>query len=176
MNKNIIYEFLLLVVPLFVFFFVILVVVAKPFEVSGDSMYPTLKNGEKIFAQNVSYNFGDKIARGDIVVVQHPEYKESFLVKRVIALPEDSIEFSNGVIYINGIVIDENYLPEGTKTLAYGNFEADTVYNIPADKYLVLGDNRDSSSDSRAFGYFDINKIEGKVYTVYLPLNSIRIL
>lgn len=175
-TKSFILEFLLLVIPLFLFFFIIFILVLTPFEITGNSMFETLKENEKIFAEKITYEALSKPPkRGDIVVVKNPK-KEGFLIKRVIGLPTENIEFSNGRVYINGIALNEDYLKENIKTKGSVFLKEDIVYEIPQNKYVLLGDNRMQSTDSRTLGFFDFADFEGKVFIVYYPINSIRII
>lgn len=91
-------------------------------------------------------------------------------IKRVIAVEGDWVQIKDGKVYINGEVIQEDYLPEGTITkLAYYNNIV-----VPEDYVFVMGDNRDESMDSRVFGCIPLDKVEGKVIFRYWPLNEIE--
>lgn len=156
--------------------------IATPNQVEGDSMAPILNSGELIitdkidnFLVNVSSNLGTGYQRGDIVVFQKPKYKD--FVKRIVGLPGEKISIKNGHVFVNEIELKEDYVLEHT-TLG-GDFlssEGPEIL-IPEDRYLVLGDNRIDSLDSRYNDIGLINKawIKGRVILKYWPLSSFTI-
>ena len=125
--------------------------IVTPIQVNGDSMDPTLKDGDLMLLNRLSYNFGS-INRFDIVVV---DKEDSYIIKRVIGLPGEIVKFEDNKLYINDEEIEEYYLDDTVLT-------NDFVAYIDDDCYFVMGDNRQVSSDSRALGCFDISKIKGK--------------
>lgn len=126
--------------------------------VDGSSMFPTLNNGDKAITDAFFYKAGG-IDRFDIVIVEHKRY-DSKLVKRVIGLPGETIEYRDSVLYVNGKEVKEKFLPEGTITeTIYGN---DIKVTLGKGEYYVLGDNRENSSDSRTFGAIKKSQIKGK--------------
>lgn len=135
-------------------------------SVPTESMYPTIKPGDKIGVTRV-YNF-DKLKRGDIIVFYSNELKD-MLVKRLIGLPNDKVKIDNdGNVYINGKKQNEVYVKQpGGK--------ADMEFEVPKHKYLFLGDNRINSLDARYWKnkFIDQNEIKGKAQFVILPLNRI---
>jgi len=131
--------------------------VITPMQVKGDSMYPTLKNGDFMVLNKLSYNFHD-IERFDIVVV---DKDDSYIIKRVIGLPNETIKYENNELYINGEYIEEDYIDNHTTN----DFEYETGDNC----YFVLGDNREISLDSRYLGCFDKSKIIGKTSFTFFP-------
>ena len=145
---------------LLIILFIILVrtYVVTPVRVSGSSMANTLKNGEILLLNKFEYRFSD-IKRFDIVVVK--SHKER-IIKRVIGLPGETLKYENGILYINDKMIEENYLDEVTKDFTYEG-------KIPDGSYLVMGDNRDDSLDSRYFGCFPKKDILGHASFVLFP-------
>ena len=131
-------------------------------RVSGTSMESTLKNGDILVLNKYIYN-KDDIKRFDIVVVKEKDEK---LIKRVIGLPSETLEYKDNTLYINGKVVKEDYLKEETSDYKYEG-------KIPENCYFVMGDNRDVSLDSRYFGCFDKKQIKGKVIYQLLPLKKI---
>ena len=119
--------------------------------ISGDSMYPTLVNGQVITIWKVCYT----PIRGDIIVFDIPGEKE--LVKRIIGLPGENIEIKNGIVLINGSELHQKY--QYPSELSNSMPEQ----QIPGDSIFVLGDNRDHSADSRSYGPIKINVIRGKL-------------
>jgi signal peptidase I len=155
---------------------VILFVVIRTFlfsnyVVSGESMMPTLQDGNKLVVNKIGYEMGS-LDRFDVIVF-HANKKEDY-VKRVIGVPGDTVKYSNDVLYVNGKAQKESYLqkykeqlPKGEKLT--GDFPATTV---PKGKIFVLGDNRRVSMDSRYFGFVDEDKIVGNVDLRYWPLKE----
>lgn len=117
--------------------------------VPSGSMEPAIDTGDIIVSFKGAYLFNTP-ERGDIITFYHEEpifYGEGvkkLLVKRVIGLPGDEIRIQKGKVYINNELLQEDYLPDGTKTIDYKEF-----YKVPDGHYFVLGDNRENSADSR---------------------------
>lgn len=147
--------------------FLIRTFIATPVIVSGDSMVPTLKNKQLLLLNKINYRLND-IKRYDIVVIKIDK-KE--IIKRVIGMPGETIEYRNNTLYINGHEEKNDY-----------NFETDdfnlkSICNcdeIPEDKYLVLGDNRKVSADSRIIGLIDRSEIEGNVNISLWPIKKVK--
>lgn len=139
-------------------------------QVVGPSMSPTLTNNDILILDKLSYRF-KSIKRGDIVSVYYADTK--YLIKRVVGLPGESIEFKNGTFYINGEPHKENYLGDDIKTEDFSL--NDLGYDkIPEDMYLVLGDNRGDSLDSRdpKVGLIPKKNVIGQVRLQIWPLNE----
>lgn len=133
--------------------------VIRSVEVDGYSMSTTLSDGDKALTDALFYKFND-IERFDIVIIKKDSgsLKGQELVKRVIALPGETIEYKNGVLYINNEVVEEDFIEEEVKKLT-GNIYKRTLKD---DEYYVLGDNRGNSSDSRFFGTISKKEIKGR--------------
>lgn len=138
------------------------------YKVDGNSMQPTLPEGEYFFINKWSYWFHD-IDRFDIVVFQLPEENE-VLVKRVIGLPGDEIQYKGNHLYINNQKVNEPFLPKQeneifnqTQTGDFTLEEVTGVKQVPEDAVFVIGDNRLNSRDSRHFGFVKTKHIIGKV-------------
>ena len=130
---------------------IILVILFKkyyysPIKVNGDSMYSTLKDKDIMILDIVKYRHS-KIKRFDIVVV---DIKSEYIIKRVIGLPGEKVEYKDNKLYINGKLVKDKYGQGDTK---------DFYFTVPKGHYFVLGDNRGNSLDSRYFGAFKKNKI-----------------
>ncbi|MGM8214298.1 signal peptidase I [Bacillaceae bacterium W0354] len=136
--------------------------------VEGTSMDPTLHNGERVIFNKAIYLF-DSPDRGDIVIIQHPHKN---YVKRVIGLPNETIEGINSTIYINGTALDETYLSD-EQQMGTGNFGP---VRIPDGQYFVIGDNRSISKDSRnGLGLIEEDEIIGRSEIIIYPFNQISI-
>jgi signal peptidase I len=136
-------------------------------------MEPTLHIGDRVLVDKVSYRFRD-IRRGDIVVFERPgeetaaEVKD--LIKRVIALPGETIEAREGHVYINGRLLEESYLEDDVAT------DEIPRQTIPADHYWVMGDNRANSRDSRSFKAIAKSEIVGRAFIRVWPLSGLSLL
>lgn len=142
-------------------------------QVVGPSMQPNFNSNDVVILDKISYRFFD-IKRGDVVSLYYADTK--YLIKRVIGLPGENIEFKNNTLYINGIVTEEEYL---TDEIITNDFTLSSLgYDIiPEDYYLVLGDNRGDSLDSRdaKVGLIPKKNIIGQVRLRIWPLNKIKI-
>jgi signal peptidase I len=149
---------------------VLIVFIYQPVKVEGTSMTPTLQNDERIFINKFTYRFGlASIARGDTVVFWYPQDPTKSYIKRVIGVPGDRIRVDGGQVYANGVLLDEDYVPPINRdSVSWKDGEEQIV---PKDKYFVLGDHRNSSSDSRTWGYVPRDNIYGRAVFVYWPLD-----
>jgi signal peptidase I len=130
-------------------------------RVDGFSMNPTLQDGEYVLVSKVSYKLG-KPQHGDIIVFEFPGGQPTQdLIKRIIGLPGDVIEVREKVVYVNGLPIDEPYI--AAAPLYSG------VWEVPANFLFVLGDNRNDSSDSHAWGLLPVGNVIGKALLIYWP-------
>lgn len=137
-----------------------------PAVVDGKSMEPTLHNNNIVLLNKLDYRFND-IERFDVVVVNFEGEK---LIKRIIALPGEHVEYKENNLYIDGFVVDENF-----KHATTNDFKLEKIgyLKIPGDKYFVVGDNRNDSVDSRMIGLVDKKDIVGSVSARIFPLNKI---
>ena len=157
---------LLIVLPIRLF-------VAQPFIVSGASMETTFSTGEYLIVDQLTYYF-DEPRRGEVIVFRYPKDPSKFFIKRIIGLPGDTIDISGRQVTItntenpDGVVLDESYIhsmrPSATITEQLGDGE-----------YFVMGDNRDASSDSRAWGVLQREKIVGRAFLRLFPLDGVSI-
>lgn len=132
------------------------------FGVDGSSMEPMLSNGQNVFISRVSYWLHPP-QRGDVIVFQKDTYSQSELIKRIIGLPGETIEIRATRVYINGELLEEPYLIDACSLSAC----ADGIWTIGSDQYFVMGDNRNHSHDSRAFGMIARSSIIGEVFLRY---------
>lgn len=140
--------------------FVVINAVSARVRVDGFSMRPTLDNGEYVLVYKLAYQFNDP-QRGDIVVFRFPLDPTQDLIKRVIGLPGDVVQVENGVVSVNDNVINEPYI---AATPDYSG-----TWVVPPDQLFVLGDNRNDSSDSHAWGMLPMNNMIGKALLIYWP-------
>jgi len=145
--------------------FIILFVV-QPVKVEGTSMQPMLMDQERIFVNRFIYQFTG-VSRGDVVVFRYPRDVNKSFIKRVLAVPGDEIEIRAGKIYLNGRRLDEPYVPpEFLDKRSYPR----TI--VPPGRYFMLGDHRNSSNDSRNWGFVEKRLIYGKAFFCYWPINQ----
>jgi signal peptidase I len=150
---------------------VLIVFIYQPVKVEGTSMTPTLTDQERIFINKFTYRFGlASVARGDTVVFWYPQDQTKSYIKRVIGVPGDRVRVDGGQVFVNGQVLEEAYVPPMNRDSASWKDGEEQV--VPKDKYFVLGDHRNSSSDSRTWGYVPRDNIYGRAVFVYWPLDK----
>jgi signal peptidase I len=144
------------------------VFIYQPVKVEGTSMMPTLQNDERIFINKFTYHYGlGEIQRGDMVVFWYPRDTSKSYIKRVIGLPGDVVRIDEGDVYVNGRKLIEDYVPDVERDhLSWDQQQ------VPPNSYFVLGDHRNSSNDSRSWGFVDRKYIYGKAVFVYWPLDK----
>ena len=144
--------------------------IAQPFVVNGDSMFPTFHNKEYLIVDEISYIVRNP-ARGEVTIFRYPNDPSRFFIKRIIGMPNETIEIKNGVVKIinkenpDGFILEEPYLNEKfttTETFTTGN-----------DQYFVMGDNRNRSSDSRSWGVLPKKFMIGRAYLRLLPVGNL---
>lgn len=138
-------------------------------DVPTGSMENTIMPGDRLIGNRLAY-LKNGPERGDIIIFKYPDNEEELYVKRVIGLPGETVDIKDGEIYINGgEPLEEAYLKE-TWTVATGEYH----FEIPADAYLVLGDNRNDSWDARYWTntYVYRDKILGEAVVVYWPFRN----
>lgn len=164
----------------FVYMIIICLVVAKLITsfvflsvmVDGNSMNPTLVNGDKGITDGLFYKmFG--VDRFDVVIVEHKNFDEK-LVKRVIGLPGENIKYEKGVLYVNGEKVEESFISEDIRKQTVTRYGNDTFeISLGEDEYYVLGDNRGNSTDSRYFGAIKKSNIKGVGMMLFASCDSV---
>lgn len=164
-------------------------------QVKQSSMQDTLFEGEHLFVEKVSYDFGNP-SRGDIIIFIENEHIHNYLdemrifltdvgevfkpaeeksnvrlVKRVIGIPGDVVDIRDGSVYLNGGRLNEPYVKGITETR-----EIAFPIKVPEGEYIVMGDNREVSKDSRSFGLIDRDQIEGKALFRFWPADRVGVL
>lgn len=149
------------------------------YVVEGESMQPTLEDGNKLIVNKIGYQIGD-LDRFDVIVF-HANEKEDY-VKRIIGLPGDEIQYKDDQLFINGKKVEEPYLEKyRNQTLTrrltedFTLTEKTGVETVPEGKLFVLGDNRLGSYDSRQFGFITVEQVVGKVNLRYWPLDHMDV-
>jgi signal peptidase I len=181
--KNLLRE-VLETLGLAVLLFLVINIISARVRVDGFSMRPTLDDGEFVLINRLAYKFGN-FQRGDIIVFRPPMYPETSYyrrllglpnisadyedyIKRVVGLPGDTIKIENGTVWINGLVLTEPYI--STPPDYSGEWTA------PAGELFVLGDNRNNSADSHAWGFLPEQNVLGKALVIYWPFTDWKVL
>ena len=159
--KNVLSYGLIIVIALLIKLFIF-----SPIKINGTSMSPTLKDGEIMILNEIGYHLHG-LNRFDIAVAKVDGER---LIKRVIGLPGETVEYKNNELYINGEVVVENFSHGETKDFSLSDIN---VEKIPDDYYFLVGDNRANSKDSRIIGLVHKNKIMGKTNFIIFPFSRI---
>jgi len=155
-------------------FLLIYIFLFRPFEVNGESMYPNFYDKEYVLTNLIVLRF-ENPKLGDVIVFKAPPEPDKDYIKRIIGVPDDTIEVKDGQVYRNGKLLDQSkYLKPTVKSYS-GDFlkEGDTI-TVPKNEYFVMGDNRPYSSDSREWGFVTRDEIIGESLFVYWPVNRMR--
>lgn len=156
-------------------FIVVYLFILTPNQVQGASMEPNFHTGDYILTSRVTYKFR-RLQRGDIVVLKAPSDPEIEYIKRVIGLPGDVINISNGQVRVNNNLINEPYISAATNLWDGGCVKDNVDYIIKPDDFFVMGDNRPRSSDSREFCQVPVASIIGQVFYRYFPANVMGVI
>jgi signal peptidase I len=143
--------------------------VVQAFKVQGTSMSPELRDGERILVNKFVYYFGE-IQRGDVVVFWYPEDPELSFIKRVVALPGETVEIKGGEVLVNGRALEEPYVLGANE-----DHRSYPTHEIRAGHFFVLGDNRKGSNDSRSWGLVPKRYIYGKAFLRIWPLREVGV-
>jgi len=152
---------------------VVLVILIRAFildsrVVPSTSMVPSIVPGDRLFVEKITHRFFG-LERGDVIFFKppHNSFLKDDLIKRLIALPGDTVEVKDGKLYLNGEPQDEPYINEPIE------YEMPKLV-VPPDSIFVMGDNRNRSLDSHVWGVAEISSVKGKALLTYWPLNRIR--
>lgn len=159
LKENYIYLIIIALVVLLKIF------VITPVKVNGTSMNPTLEEGDIMLLNKLSRN---SIKRFDIIVIN---YNNDDLIKRVIGLPGDKIEYKDNELYVNGKKIPEKFAKKKDEKLKDYSIESLEHSTVPDNYYFVVGDNRPNSLDSRMIGFIHKDNITGKASFVIFPFS-----
>lgn len=182
--RRFIMEWIPIIVGALIVAAVVRLFVFQAYSIPSGSMVPTLKIGDRVVVNKLSYDFND-IGWGDIVVFARPdnaprapgEEEIDDLIKRVMALPGDRIQFHNGDVYVNNMRVQETYLAEQGVTwelrgdgIPHCIDALPGACTVPEGRVFMMGDNRSESTDSRRFGPVEIDSIVGRsAFRVWPP-------
>jgi signal peptidase I len=175
--RDSIIEFIETIIVAFLVLVTVYSTVAFPVEVSGASMQPNLESGDRLLVEKLT-KFFEPYQRGDIVVLHPPENDYIDYIKRIVGLPGDTVKIYNCQIYISKndskFTLDETvYLSKEICTLGGKGLVEGRIYTLKEDEYMVLGDNRNNSQDSRFFGVLKKDRIQGKVVARFWPFDKV---
>lgn len=168
-NKNETMEWIKSIITAIVIAVLIKTFVFNSTYVLGNSMYPTLKEKDRLFAVRVPLYFSGP-TRGDVIVLEAPDNADKDYIKRVIALEGDTVRILEGNIYLNGELLNEPYIDIDSYTHIYN----EDTWVVPKGQVFVLGDNRleGASKDSRYFGCISLDSIKGITGFRYYPIDK----
>lgn len=135
--------------------------------VQNISMEPTLVPGEFLMVNRLAYRSGN-FQRGDVVIFHYPLNPKEDFIKRIIGIPGDTVRVENGNVYVNDIQLTEPYIAEAPDYTG--------SWTVPQGNIFVLGDNRNRSLDSHAWGFVPFNQVLGKALAVYWPFNKMKVI
>jgi signal peptidase I len=147
--------------------------IAQPFIVSGSSMYPTFENRQYLVVDEISYKLNNP-QRDDVVIFRYPNDTKKFFIKRIIGLPNETVNIKGSDITIinkehpDGFKLNQPYV----KNTSNNNLN----FELKNDEYFVMGDNRNASSDSRSWGAVPRKLLIGKAFLRLFPINKISIM
>ncbi|TJX14743.1 signal peptidase I [Tissierella creatinini] len=168
-SKNEIFEWIKSIGTAIIIAILIKTFVFNTTYVLGNSMYPTLHERDRLFAMKIPLYF-DGPNRGDIVVLSAPDNTGKDYIKRVIGIEGDRIEIIDGNVYVNDIILEEDYIDKDSFTHIYN----ESSWEVSEGQVFVLGDNREegASKDSRYFGCIDVDSIKGVTDFRYFPFDN----
>jgi len=155
----------------FAIFLFLYLLVLQPHRIKGASMEPNFPDGEFLLTDKVTYRTREP-KRGDVIVFKPPVSPEDEFIKRIIGLPGEKVSVKGSKVYINGKLLNESYLDPELLTSSNSFLREGEEYTVPAGQYIVFGDNRPHSSDSRLWGPVDKSKITGRAWLIYWPISS----
>ena len=161
-------EALRTIVLVLFFAFIIRAVIFQPFVVEGSSMVPTFHDHDYLIVNKFLYYF-ESPKRGDVIVFRAPTARNTDYIKRVIGLPGDLVRIDNGQLFINGTKVEEAYVNQDS--MANRSVQPTSLERfLNQNEYWVMGDNRNNSSDSRAWGPLQHSAIIGKATITVFPI------
>lgn len=168
-------EFIETIVVFGAVFAAVYLFVAQFHKVSGNSMVPTMHNGDYLITEKISYRFREP-KRGEIVVLKNPRDESQDFIKRIIAVPGETLRIINNSVYVNDRILNENYLPSNISTHPGAYVREGDIIKVGKNQYFAFGDNREHSSDSREWGPITKEEIVGKALFRYFPLKDVGLL
>lgn len=173
-KKSLFREYAEAIVIAIILAMVIRTFVIQAFKIPSGSMIPTLVVGDHILVNKFIYCFKEP-QKGDIIVFKYPDDHKIDYIKRTIGVEGDEIQIKDKQVYINGKMIEEPYIIHNDSNIIHLDFNPRDNYGpviVPKDSYFMMGDNRDSSRDSRYWGFVKRDEIRGKAFVIYWSWNK----
>ncbi len=149
------------------------------YQVPSGSMLETIQEGDLLVGEKVTLRF-DTPKAGDVITFDSPMNPGTTLIKRVIATGGQTIDLRDGIVYVNGVALDESSYTLGKATNSLSDFEGSAgiqyPYTVPENCVFCMGDNRTNSLDSRYFGPVSVSAVTSKALFIYWPISDIRTL
>lgn len=164
-------DFIETIVVSLAIFAIVYIFLFQPHQVEGNSMLPNFHNGEYILTDKVSYRLHEP-RRGDVVVFHSPQDETVDFIKRVIAVPGDIVMVEDGYVHLNGQKLEESFINEPGEVLNGRTMREGEEVDVPEGRYVVMGDNRMHSSDSREWGFVTLEQIVGRAFFRYWPVQA----
>ncbi len=156
-------------------FVVIYLFLMQPHQVKGSSMVPTFETGQYLLTDKVTFKRREPI-KGDVIVFKSPIDENFDFIKRVLAVPGDTIKIEGGYVYLNGEKYEEPYLPSNYTTSSGRFLGEGRSYVVQGASIIAIGDNRDHSSDSRDWGPVPYENIVGRAFFRYWPSETVGLI
>ncbi len=171
--RNALVEIITTVALAIVIYLVVQTFVVQTYQVQQVSMVPTIQPGEHLLVDKLTPRFDD-FSRGDVVVFRAPgtAADETPFIKRVIGVGGDRVELSDGAVLVNGVAIDEDYIARGPTEPDCG----EDAWSVPDGELFLMGDHRSQSQDSRCFGTVGVDRVVGRAWLRFWPLDTLTIL
>ncbi|MDP4097566.1 signal peptidase I [Paenibacillus sp. P96] len=181
-EKNEIWEWVKAIVIALVLVFLIRWLLFKPFIVEGPSMQPNFHTGERVIVNEILYNIREP-QRGEVIVFHVPEENRDF-IKRVIAVPGDTVTVEGDVVKVNGEQIPETYIQEAVQEAHAKGEDYNMLMDfpngvnqetkVPEGQIFVMGDNRSNSTDSRKLGFINLDDVIGRADVIFWPIREME--
>ncbi len=165
-------DFLIYIASVVLICFLILRFVAIRSVVDGNSMFPFLSDKDSVIVEKVSYYFREP-ARYDVIVFRLKDDPKTKYIKSIVGLPGETVFIEDGLLYINGELMEDDVYCE--ETMRSGIYSGEAV-TLGEDEYFVLGDNRNHSKDSRAIGSISKSQFVGRAWVRIWPLNQMKVI
>lgn len=171
--RNALVEIVTTVVLAVVIYLVIQTFVVQTYQVQQVSMVPSIEPGQHLLVDKLTPRF-DPYSRGDVVVFRAPGTAddETPFIKRIIGVGGDRVELADGAVLVNGVALEEAYISGGPTEPDCG----ETVWSVPQGELFLMGDHRSQSQDSRCFGTVAEERVVGRAWLRFWPLDSLTIL
>ena len=149
--------------------------VVQPYQIPSGSMEPTIAVGNMVLGEKLTYIKGE-VEPGDIITFDDPTGEDKTLIKRCIAVAGQTVDLVDGVVYVDGVALDEPYTYGRVSepfAMMYDGSVMLYPYTVPEGYIWVMGDNRTNSADSRYFGAVPVSSVEARAFFTYWPLSEI---